>query len=80
MKVDFRFYSYRPRLRVGFYWEIDTIPSVGDTIRVPDRYIREWDTKYFSYRPSNMDFKVKKRTFLVDPNSRWHKRDVEINL
>lgn len=81
-KVNIRFYSYRPRLEVGFTWTVDAIPNIGDTIKVPEEYISQWDKKYFSKwrKQFQMDFIVKERIFIVKQPSRFWDCDVHIEL
>ncbi len=82
MKVNVDFYSDKPRLRAGFIWTTDTVPSIGDIITVPNRYISEWDRKYFKEweRDCQRSFKVKERVFIIDPNVFYHRCNVSIQL
>ena len=43
--VHFDFYSYKPRMRVGFVMELHTVPVVGDFVHVSPEYITEVSTK-----------------------------------
>lgn len=38
--VDFKFYSYDPRMWVSFRMRLHTMPVVGDVIHVDARYIK----------------------------------------
>ena len=81
-KVSIRFYSYRPRLNIGFTWTVDIIPNIGDTVKVPNKFISQWDKKYFPkwLKDFEMDFIVKERVFVVKPLSNSWNCDVYIEL
>ena len=80
--VSVEFYSYKPRLRVRLTYETSVIPSIGDTIKIPNEFISEWDKKYFKewVRDFQMDFKVKERILIIEPPSSFWDSDVYIKL
>lgn len=80
-KINIIFYSYRPRLKVGLTWTTDIIPNVGDEIKIENKFISEWDKKYFNdwRRENGMTFLVKKRTWLLD-KSAYYLRDCDVSI
>jgi hypothetical protein len=67
-KIKIEFYSHRPRLRVELVWTTDSIPNVGDEIRIKNRFISQLDKKYFPKwrRDLSMTFRIKKRFWNLD--------------
>lgn len=78
-KVNIEFYSYRPRLKAGLIWTMDTIPNVGDEIKIENKFISEWDKKFFMEweKKFGKKFLVKKRTWLLDKNG-YYSRDCDV--
>ena len=81
-KISIDFYSYRPRLKVSLYWVSDIVPNVGDEIRIDNKFIKQWDKKYFKKWEMDFErvFKVKKRIWAVDKRRYLDGRDVQLEL
>lgn len=82
-KIFICFYSYRPRLYVGLTWTTNLIPSVGDEITIENKFMSQWDRKYFSKwaRNHQRTFRVKKRIWqLNEKNDFLNTYDVKLEL
>lgn len=80
-KVNINFYSYRPRLKVGLIWTTDTIPNVGDEMKIENKFISEWDKKFFNEweKEHGKTFLVKKRIWLLD-KSAYYLTDCDVSI
>jgi hypothetical protein len=80
-KIIINFYSYRPRLKVGLIWTTDIVPNIGDEIRIENKFISEWDNKYFPEwaKENGKIFLVKNRTWLLD-KSIYYPKDCDISI
>lgn len=69
--INFSFYSHKPRLAFDITFKTELIPSIGDVVEIPKKFIGVRDKKYFKEwnETGHMHFKVIERMLILDKSN-----------